>query len=101
MRAGSGRKGVVVKIVRFLSIVEQGKDKVTTPCVMDKVAEELAAKRIVAHVLDDGATVGLGVDFTQLIVGSVRKAFEKQRAKSIWPAGVNDGFVSKNGIPRS
>ena len=49
-------EGVFVDVLR---ITEQSFNEISAANVVNQVAEELAAKRIVAHVLNDGAAIGV------------------------------------------
>ncbi len=44
---------------------EQGQDKIAAAHVMGQVAEEMSAVRVVTHVLNDGAAVGVTVGFCE------------------------------------
>ena len=58
----SQREGQFVQRLRFANQVQ---DEISGTHVMHQVAEELAAKRVVAHVLDDASPVGTGVRLDQ------------------------------------
>ena len=59
---------------------------------------EMAAVRVIAKVLDDGAAVGVSVRGAQLIVGGVGEARQQQRADALLPSRIDDGLVRENGV---
>jgi hypothetical protein len=65
---------------------------------MDKVAEFFTSKGIIAKVLDDGATVGIGMGLAELVVGESGIALEQEGLDLICPKQVHDFFVSQNRV---
>ena len=65
---------------------------------MREVAEEGAAIRVVAHVLNDGAAVGVGLGATQVFLRGLRIFFQKQGLDVALPRRVDDGFMRKDGV---
>ena len=65
---------------------------------MHEVAEELAVERIIAHILDDGAPIGVRMGLAQLLFGSLGKPHEQQRLDSVRPVTIDDLLVTENGI---
>jgi hypothetical protein len=63
---------------------------------MQEIAEEVAAKWVITHVLDDGATVGVGARLAQLFLCRVRVAFEQKRLDAGIPVAIDDGLMRKN-----
>jgi len=61
---------------------------------MGQVADQFASVRVVAHVLNDGAAVGVCVRLTQLFMGGIRESLQKRWPNMSIPRGVDDGFVS-------
>ena len=53
-------EGVFVEVLR---IMQQGLHEVSAPHVVGQIAEKMAAVRVIAHVLNDRATVGVGLRF--------------------------------------
>ena len=49
-------------------------NEVSAPHVMHQVAEFLTAERVVAEVLYDGASVGVGMSFPKLVFRKSRKS---------------------------
>ena len=84
------RKRVTVKV---LGIPEKSQDKVSTPHIVRQVAEKFISVRVIAHVLDDGAAVSVGVGLAQIVRGGVGKTREKERADVGIPGCIDDGFV--------
>ena len=62
--------------VEIRGIAKQSLDKVATANIVDQIAEILAAKGIVAHVLHDRTPVGISMGLAQILRGRVRKALE-------------------------
>ena len=65
---------------------------------MHQVAELMAAERVIAQVLYDRASVGVGVSFFQLIVSDARVAVTEQRHDLVFPEHVHDLFVREHGV---
>src|SRR4029077_5239130 len=76
----------------------QGLNEITAADVVRQVAEELVAVRVVAHVLDDGASVSIGMSLAQIVLGGVGEALLKQWPDMRGPNRVNDGLVRKHGV---
>jgi hypothetical protein len=71
VRQGAEREG---ELVGVLTLEYQLANKVTAANVIHQVAEFHGTKRIVAEVLDDGASIGIRVRFFGLVVGQTRIA---------------------------
>src|SRR5437660_464394 len=65
------------QFVQVLGIANQFLDKVSTANIVDKVAEELVAVRIITHVLNQAAAVGISVGLAQIVFGRVRIAAQQ------------------------
>lgn len=63
MRQSAQRKGVLIDI---LALLPQFANEVSAPSVMGQVAEFRAAERIVTEILDNGASIGIGMCFFKL-----------------------------------
>src|SRR4029077_1415583 len=79
----------------------QGNYKITASDIVRKVTEELTAKRVVTQILDNRASVGIGVGLEQLLRSRVRKSSQEQRGNAILPRRIDNGLMCKNGIPRA
>ena len=84
--------------VGVLALLEQFDDEITATDVVHQIAEFHAAKRIVAEVLDHGATVGVTVRFGKLFFRQIRKSLQKKRPKLIGPSEVDNFFVGEDGV---
>lgn len=98
VRERAQSEGIVIEILRLFGILQQCENEVTAAGIVHQIAEEMAAERIVAHVLDNGAAVGIGVGLTQLVVSGVGEALEKERAQDLRPGRIDNGFVSEDRI---
>src|SRR5579863_3597359 len=58
----------------------------------------MAAVRIIAHVLNDRAAVGVSLRLAELCFGRAWKTREKKRLDVRLPSCINDGFVCKHGV---
>ncbi len=74
VRQCAQREGVLVNILAF---EQQLMNKISTADVVHEVAEFFTAERVVAKVLDDGATVGIGVRLFELISRQPRISLEQ------------------------
>src|SRR5258708_3150526 len=95
VRQGAESKGVLVLV---LALFEHRQHEVAASDVVNQVAELHASKRIVAEVLDDGATVGKGVSLLDLFFRQPGIFLEQQRTNFIQPKQVDNFFVSKKGV---
>jgi len=65
VRQGSQSEGILVDVLAF---EQQFANKVSAADVMHQIAEFTAAERIVAKILDDGASVGVGMRLPDLVL---------------------------------
>ena len=89
------REGILIYIV---TLPQQLADEISATNVMCQVAEFLAAKRVITQVLDDGASVGIGMSFFDLIVGQAGKSLEQHRADLVGPEQVHNFLVGQNRV---
>ena len=89
------REGEFVQRMRF---ADQVQDKISGAHVMHQVAEELAAERVVAHVLDDAARVGVGVRLQQIFGSGLGIALQQEGPDVAIPGGIDDRLVGENRI---
>src|ERR1700726_724324 len=92
---GADGEGVVVEI---LGIAEKSQDKIAAAEIGSEVAEEFAAVRVVAHVLNDGAAIGKAVGFAKIVGRSAGEASAEERFDVGLPGSVDDGFVGEDGV---
>ena len=95
VRQGAQREGVLVDILAF---EQQLANKVSAADVMHQVAEFPAAERVVAEILDDGASVGVGMGLPDLVFRQSRISLEQQGSDLIGPEQVHDFLVRQNGV---
>ena len=73
-------------------------NEVSAANVVRQVAELLAAERVVAEVLDDGAAISIGMRLLDLVFRQSRKSLEQQRPDLTLPEQVYNLFVRQNGV---
>ncbi len=95
MRESTEGKGVLVDILR---VAEHGHNEIAAANVMSEITEKMAAVRIVAEVLYDGATIGIGLRGTQFFFGGVGIFCLEQWFQMRLPYGVNQRLMGENGI---
>src|SRR5271166_1885340 len=88
-------KGV---LVRILTLQQQFLNEVTAANVVHQIAELHTAKRIVAKILDDRATIGVTVRLRELVFRETGKSFKEKWAQLISPHQVYDFLVGEYGI---
>jgi len=88
-------KGVFVGI---LALQEQLADEIAAANVVQQIAEFHAAKGIVAEILDDRASVGVGVCFGELSLRKRRESLEEEWTKITGPEQVYNFLMGKNGV---
>ena len=93
-------EGVLVEVAIGFGIAKKSVDKITAAHVVREVAEEMAAVRVVAHVLDDGTAVGEGVGFAEIVGRGVWKMCFEDGEDVLRPGGIDDGFVREDRICR-
>ena len=79
-------------------IVQQGLDKITAPHIVRQIAEEMASVRIIAHVLDDGATVSIAMRILYFFRSRVGKTLQKHSTYVGIPRAVDQGLMSQDGV---
>jgi len=82
--------------VQVLGLTDELRNEIATPDIMREVAEKAAAERIISQVLNDAASVSIGVGQFQLRRRSGRKSFEEQFLKGSIPDGIDDGLMGEN-----
>src|SRR5690242_13908994 len=95
VRQSSQSESVFVQILRLQDEVDH---EVAGPHIVQKIGEKFRAERVIAHVLNDAASVGVGVRLLQLLRRTVGESFEKQSLDGGVPQRVDDRFVSQNRI---
>ena len=65
---------------------------------MHQVTEFLIAERVVAEILDDGASVGIGVSLLKLGFGEVGKFSEEEGADGLLPGEVDELLMGLNRV---
>jgi hypothetical protein len=65
---------------------------------MHQVAELLVTERVITQVLDDGASVGVGMRFFDLIFRETGISLEQQGADLVGPEQVYDFLVGQNRV---
>src|SRR6266567_8795958 len=77
VRKGAQGEGVLVDI---LAPQQQLENKISTADVVHQIAKFPAAKRVVAEILDDRASVGIGMGLGDLLLRQSRISLEEQWA---------------------
>src|SRR6185312_4920231 len=91
------RESIFVKV---RGVPQERFHEVATAHVVEKIAEELIAERIVAHVLQNASAVGVGVGLLQVLFRGVREALEQQGLNVVVPHQVHDLLVGQHRIAR-
>ena len=68
---------------------------------MCEITEEFISERVVTQILDNRATVSIGVSLEQLIRCRVRESVQEKRLNAVFPRGVDNRFVGQNGVGRA
>src|SRR5947207_14925007 len=92
-RVVSQRSECKRELVYVLRIVQQRDHEITAARVVDQVAEELAPERVVAHILNNGAPISIGMRFNQLVRSSIGEMLQQERLQLVLPRRIDDGFV--------
>src|SRR5208282_2782253 len=77
---------------------EQFANEISAANIVHQIAELHAAKGVVAQILDDRASIGIGMRFRKLCFGQAREACEQERLELVRPQQVHDLLVGENGI---
>lgn len=89
------REGVLVDILAF---VQPLANEVSAPDVMHQVAKFRAAEGVVTEILDDGASIGIGMRLLELLFRHSGISLEQKRGNLILPEQVNNFLVRENGV---
>src|SRR5690348_451326 len=65
---------------------------------MKEVTEKFAAERVIAHVLDDGACIGIGMSFRQLVRRALWEALQQEWLNAGVPCAVDNRLMCEDGI---
>src|SRR2546430_5858075 len=83
-------------LVYIFGVSQQSLDEVTTADVMREVAEKGAAVWVVAHILNDGAAIGVGLCPAQILLGGLREFLQQQRPDVRLPSRIDDGLMGED-----
>src|SRR5579872_7330777 len=85
-------------LVDVLRLVKQRLDEIAAANIVREVREEMVAERIIAHVLDDAAAIGVGVRFTQIVGRCSGETREQNGLYVFVPGGIDHGLVGENRV---
>ena len=88
-------KGVLVNV---LSVGDQRRDEIAGAHVVQQVAEEGAAERIVAKILDDASAVGVAAGVEQLLRACPGETSQHHGRDRPVPQGIDVRFVGQDGV---
>src|SRR5271166_61387 len=92
---GTECKRIFVQIVRF---GDKRENEIAAPNIVREITKELAAERIVAHVLNDGASIGIGMGLLQFLRSRAGKALQQQRLDPIIPCCIDNRFMRQDRV---
>jgi hypothetical protein len=95
---GSQRESIFVQI---LGLGDERENKITATNIVRQIAKELTAEGIVAHVLNDGASIGIGMGLEQLLRSRLGKSAQEYGFDVVLPCGIDNSFMRKDGIPHA
>src|SRR4029077_4425548 len=95
MRKRAGGESVLIEIFR---IPQQREDEIAAADVMREVAEKGVPVRVIAHILNDGAAVGVSLRSAQIFFGCLREFFQQQRLDVRLPNRIDNGFVREDSV---
>src|SRR4029077_3766632 len=84
--------------VDISALQQQLVNEVSATNVVHQVAELLVTERVITQVLDDGASVGVGMRFFDLIFRETGISLEQQGADLVGPEQVYDFLVGQNRV---
>src|SRR5215472_8250595 len=88
------------QFVDVLRVVNQLQDKVAAADVMEQVTEKLVAGRIVTHILNQAAAVGIGMGAAQVIFCGIGITLQKETLEVALPDEVDYLLVGEHGVGR-
>ena len=88
-------KGKLVDIARF---PQHDRDEISRAHIMEIIGEFVAAERIVANVLNNRATVGVGMSCLEFVFCGCWESFQEGRLDVGVPGNVNEFFVGENTV---
>ena len=68
---------------------------------MREITEEFIPEWVVTQILNNRASVGIGVGLEQLLRSRVRESLQEQWNNVVLPHGVDNRFMGKNGVTRT
>ena len=95
---GPQRECIFVQIVR---LGDERENKIAAANIMREIAKELTAEGIVAHVLNDGPSIGIGVGLDQLLRSRVGESAQQDWLNVFLPRGIDNRLMRKDGIPHA
>ena len=95
MRESTQCEGVFIEIS---GVAQQRCDEIAAADVVRQIREEVRAKRVVTHVLDNAPAVGVSMRLLQILCRCSSKALQQKRLNRLLPDSVDDRFMRQNGI---
>src|SRR5271166_861736 len=92
---GTECKRIFVQIVRF---GDKRENEIAAPNIVREITKELAAERIVAHVLNDGASIGISMGPLQFLWSRAGKTLQQQRLDPIIPCRIDNRFMTQDRV---
>src|SRR5713226_8306437 len=83
-------------LIEIFRVSQQSQDEIAAANVMCEVAKKGAAVWVVAHILNDGAAVGVGLCPAQILLGRLREFLQQQRPDVRLPSRIDDGLMGED-----
>ncbi len=72
--------------------------EIAAPDVVREIAEQVAAKRIVAHILNDGAAVRIAMSLAEIVLRGAREMLQQQRLDRGVPGSVDNRLMAQDRV---
>jgi len=82
----------------IFGVSQQRLDEIAAADVMREVAEKRAAVGVVAHILNDGSAVSVGLRPAEIFLGCLWELFQEERLDVRLPSRIDDGLMRKDGV---
>src|SRR5271154_4627820 len=87
--------------VQIVGLGDKRENEIAAPNVVREITKESAAERIIAHVLNDCASVGVGMRLLQFFWSRAGETLQQCRPNSITPRCIDDRFMGQDGVART
>src|SRR6266576_6911927 len=93
MRQRAERERILVQIGGLGQKIQY---QIAAANVVRQVADEPMAERVIAHILDDCAAIGVSMRLSKIVRARIRKSLQQEGLYIVFPGSVDDRLVRQD-----